>query len=171
MTDVPQVTGFLERVDHYADTIDTAVACLQGRDRGAVARARRAGYFPPPLEARSGWATQSYYNLRSYEADLGPLTRAQRDRLLASSSPLSAAFGRASETDEVVLRASIVLSDLAAVIRRAIEPEFELAAYAERLSDDCATFDALQARLRGAPGRRDRYVGGGADELARIHQP
>ena len=162
---------FLERVDHYAATVETAVACLQGRDRGALARAMRPGYFPPPIEAQSAWATQTYYNLQSFEAQMGPLTREQRSRLLTSAAPLAAAFGTSSETDEAIFRASAVLAELSSVIQHTIESDFELDAYAERLSDECASFDPLSARLLGDRGLLDRYIDDAADHLARQHQP
>ena len=166
-----RVQAFLGRVDHYARTIETAVACLQGRDQGALARALRPGYFPPPLEARSAWATQIYYNVQGFEAELGTLTAAQRERLLASSAPLRSAFGTSSETDEARFRASAAIAEFAKVIQLAIEPDFELDAYAERLSDECASFDGLRARLQERDGVIDRYVDDAAAELAREHQP
>ena len=167
----PRVQVFLEHEARFVATVETAVACLQGHDRGAQARAMRPGYFPPPIEARGAWAAQTYYNVQGFEAELGTLTRDQRARLLNTTAPLRAAFGTSSETDEAVFRASAVLADIAAVIRHAIEPDFELDAYAERLSDERATFDQLHARLHGAPGLLDRYVDEAADALVREHQP
>lgn len=167
----PRAGLFLDRVEHYAATIDVAVRCLQSRDGGALARAMQPGYFPPPLQGPTAWATQMYYNLRSFEAQLGPLTREQRDRLLESSAPFRAAFGTSSETDEAVFRASAMLADVSALIRDTVEPDFDFDAYAESLSDDCATFDSIAARLAESRGVLNRYVDEEADDLARRHRP
>lgn len=166
-----RVQAFLDHVDHYARTIDTAVKCLQGTDQGALARALRPGYFPPPIEPRSTWATQVYYNLQAVEAEVGALTPAQRERLLTSTAPFRFAFGTSSETDEARFHASRAVAEFSKVIQLAIEPDFELGAYAERLSDECASFDALHARLLATDGVIDRYVDATAVALAREHQP
>lgn len=166
-----RVQAFLDRADHYARTIETAVACLQGRDQGALARAIRPGYFPAPIEPRSAWATQIYYNLQGFEAQVGTLTASQRERLLKSTSPLRSAFGTSSETDEARFRASAVLAEVSKVIELAIEPDFELGAYAERLSDECASFDGLRARLTASDGVIDRYIDAVTADLAERHHP
>jgi len=166
-----RVQRFLADADRYVATIDTAVACVQGRDHGATVRAMRPGFFPEPLERQQTWATQAYYNLQSVEAELGGLTSTQRERLLASPTPLRVPFGTSSEIDEARYRASVLLADVAMVVRLTIDPEFELETYAERLSDDCASFDPLRARLEGETGLLDRYIDNAADELLRVHRP
>lgn len=167
----PRVRHFLDQVDRYASTIATAVACLQGEDQGALARAIRPGYFPAPLDPQSAWATQAYYNVATYESQLGPLSGAQRARLLTSTSPLRAAFGTSAEFDEARFRASSVLADVSSIMQLTVEPDFELDAYAERLSDECATFDGLRARLSQRRGLLDRYVDDEAALLAHRHAP
>jgi hypothetical protein len=167
----PRVRAFVKHAEQYAAIIGTAVACLQGRDHGARARALQPGYFPEPLDANAVWATRSYYSVHSVEAQIGTLSGDQRARLLTSKTPLRAAFGTSSETDEAQFRASTVLSDLAAVIRIALEPEFELDAYAERLSDECASFDPLRRRLEGDPSLLDRHIDAVATALFHEHEP
>ena len=167
----PLVQRFLADAEQYAATVNTAVACVQGRDHGAAVRAMRPGFFPAPLERQGAWATQAYYNLQSVEVQLGGLTTTQRERLLASTTPLRVAFGTSSEIDEARYRSSVVLSDLATVVRLTIDPEFELETYAERLSDDCASFDALRDRLEGATGLLDRYIDDTAGALVGAHRP
>lgn len=166
----PILRAFLEHEAVFAETVSTAIAVLQGRDHGALARASRRGYFPPPLDPAAHWAFSSYFSVRSYERALGGLTDAQRARVLGTDRPLQTAFGRAGGTDEVRFLASNLVSDVCRVIRRAIDPEFELDAYASKLSDDPPTFDALRTRLARTTVI-DATIDDIAASLAATHQP
>ena len=57
------------------------------------------------------------------------------------------------------------------MIQLALEPDFELDTYAERLSDESASFDALAARLAAPPSWLDRHIDDVACGLAARHQP
>jgi hypothetical protein len=143
------VARFLSRVDDYARTMPTAIACLQGRDVGALTRAASRGFFPPPLDAAAAWATSAYY------ASLG----------------LTTPFDRADPTDEARFNATNLLADVCAVIRRAVDPDFHLDTYAEKLSDDAGTFDEFAARLTRPPHVIDAMIDAIAAELWQRHQP
>jgi radical SAM superfamily enzyme YgiQ (UPF0313 family) len=164
------VTAFLTNAQQFADTIATAIAVLQGRDHGALARASRRGYFPAPLDPTPDWALSAYLNVRAYEAALGELTPAQRARATTSDRRTTAAFGRADSTDAVRVRASEVVTDLCRVIRKVIDPDFQLDAYAEKLSDDPPEFAPLAARLKRT-NLIDTLVDNIAADLGREHEP
>jgi hypothetical protein len=165
------IRGFLARVDHYARTVDTAVRCLQRHDRGAAARASRAGYFPPPLDPHGAWASATYFNLQRHDAELGGLTPAQRARVLASNAPLRFAFGSSGDLDEGLFLSAALIADIAAVIQRAIDPEFSVSRYAERLTAGAAEFAPIAARLNGTPNLLDRHIDAIGDALAAEHAP
>jgi Radical SAM superfamily len=165
------VRAFLARFHEYVSTVDTAIACLQGTQCGAVARANQPGYFPTPLEAPAAWAQATSRNLQNYEALLGGLSPAQRARIASMPRPLQFAFGTLGETDEARFRASCVIGDLARVIRTALDPEFTLDGYADRLPDDLPTFAPIRARLEAPPGLVDRFTDDIAGELLRTHRP
>ncbi len=164
------ISAFLTNEKRFRETISTAIAVLQGRDHGALARASRRGYFPPPLDPSPDWALSSYLNVRSFEAALGALTPEQRARAAASDGPMPLAFGRADSTDAVRLHASRVVSDICRVIRRAIDPDFQLDAYAEKLSDDPPEFAPIAARLKRT-NLLDMMVDNIAADLGREHSP
>ena len=65
------VRAFLAHFPKYVSTVDTAIACLQGVDCGAVTRANLPGYFPTPVDARAAWAQTTSRNVQSYDALLG----------------------------------------------------------------------------------------------------
>lgn len=167
----PVLRGFLARGDHYARTVDTAVRCLQRHDRGAAARASRAGYFPPPLDPQGAWASATYFNLQRHDAELGGLTPAQRARVLASNAPLRFAFGSSGDLDEGLFLSAALIADIAAVIQRAIDPEFSVSRYAERLTAGAAEFAPIAARLNGTPNLLDRHIDAIGDALAAEHAP
>lgn len=161
---------FLAHENQLADTIETAMAVLQGRDHGAVVRAARRGFFPPPLDASADWALSSYFNLRSYEAALGELTAAQRARISKDDGPMRLAFGRPESTDAVRFNASTVVSGICRAIRGTVDPDFQLDAYAETLSDDPPQFTPIADRLRRT-NFIDRMIDGIAADLGRQHEP
>lgn len=162
--------AFLAHEDRFADTVETAIAVLQGHDHGAVARAGRRGYFPPPLDPSSEWALSSYFNLRAYEAALGELTSAQRSRIASSDGLMRLAFGKAGSTDAVRFEASHLLTAICRAIRRTVDPDFHLEAYTEKLTDDPPTFAPIAARLCET-NFIDAMIDKIAADLCREHTP
>jgi radical SAM superfamily enzyme YgiQ (UPF0313 family) len=163
--------AFLDRFAHYARTIDTAVATLQGTDEGAVVRAASPRYFPPSLNATEEWARTVFLNVQSHEALLGELTPAQRHRLADPGATLRHAFGTLGQADEARFRASAMLLDLAGVIRDSLDSDFRLNHYAERIRRDTATFAPLGRRLERPPELIDRLIDDIAEDLWQAHRP
>ncbi len=164
-------TTFLDRADQYADTIETAIAALQGCDHGAVSRARRRNYFPPSMNPSADWAEATYLSAETYRAMLGELSSEQMASLASASEPLRYAFGPYSETDEACFRASRVIADLERVIRHTLDPDFAINAYAEKLSDTPKTFAPIRTRLMEPPGLIDRWIDSIATDLLERHAP
>jgi radical SAM superfamily enzyme YgiQ (UPF0313 family) len=167
----PRVAAFLDAYPSFERAIETAVACLQGADRTAIARAAREGFFPPPIDPRGDWARNAFFAVHASEAVLGELTPAQRGRILESRSPLRFAFGSMGVTDEVVYRASLVVRDVCEVVRLALDPAFALDEYATQLTQSAATFEPIASRLAGAPTPIDELVDSVTDDLVRTHAP
>lgn len=165
------IDRFLTHAAQYIATVESAVACLQGRDSGAFARASRRGYFPPPLDAASDWAFAAYYTALTYEADLDGLTADQRRRLHAREPDTRAAFGRVGAIDAAQFRASQVLDDICRVVRSVADPDFHIDAYAEHLTNGAATFGELGARLSRPPTFIDTIIDAIAGELWAQHRP
>jgi len=164
------VARFLDHAEWYGRVIETAVRCLQGGDQGALALAARRGYFPPLLDPLAHWARVALYNQRDHEARLGELTETQRLRL-GAADPLQFAFGTVGEADAARYRASLLLADVASVIRERLDPDFHLHAYASRLVRELPTFAPLEARLEGAPTLLDQIIDEVADDLWLRHTP
>ena len=93
---------FLDRFEHYAETIETAVAALQGHDEGAIVRAARPGYFPP-----SHWTTAVALDLHSAGMDVGKTSATPR--LVNAESILRRVFGTLGEVEVSRFRASAML--------------------------------------------------------------
>jgi hypothetical protein len=173
-----EVARFLKYADAYSSTVETAIACLQGKDQGALARAARPGYFPPPLDPGASWAHATYFNVQSAGAALGGLTAEQTTRLTGSRRPLGFAFGARGQSDEACFLASVLLADIARVIRLTMDDEFELNAYADRVTDDLPMFAPLAERLRHTSSGQfghatliDRAIDEIAEILWREHTP
>lgn len=88
--------------------------------------------------------------------------------------PRFAAMQDLIEGDEQALarqRASLFLDEIADAVRDGVDPRFELARYAEALTADARSFDALAAALDGRRTLIDRWI----DELAQAawqqHRP
>jgi hypothetical protein len=165
-----RVARFLDHADWYSRVVDTAVRCLQGGDHGAMVLAARPGYFPPLLDPVAHWARVALYNQRDHETRLGALTGTQQ-RKLSAADPLQFAFGTVGNGDAARYRAGLFLSDVSAVIRERLDPDFHLHAYASRLVRELSSFAPLQARLEGAPSLVDTVIDDVADQLWRTHAP
>jgi radical SAM superfamily enzyme YgiQ (UPF0313 family) len=166
-----RVTAFLEAFPSFERSIETAVACLQGADRTAIARAARDGFFPPPIDPHADWAKNAFFAVQANEAALGELSPAQRARVVESPSPLRFAFGSMGVTDEVVYRASLVVRDVCEVVRLALDPAFALDEYATQITQSAATFEPIATRLAAAPTVIDEIVDAVTDALVRTHSP
>ena len=85
---------------------------------------------------------------------------------------LTQVFGPLSTHDLAVHLASLYLDDLTDAIHDGVDPHFELARYAEKLSASASTFDAIATALdRRKPTLIDSQVDDIASELIQAHAP
>lgn len=124
------ISNFCEQVDQYLATIDRVVAFLQGRDPTLAHRITSRMYLPEGPR---------FDSLETYEDEDD------------GGDPLGWAFGALGVQDRARHFATLYLSDLADLLREAIDPRFEFVRYAESLAASQPTFaplaDALAAPM------------------------
>jgi radical SAM superfamily enzyme YgiQ (UPF0313 family) len=140
------VAAFLENAERYLETVDAAIAFLQGRD--------------PNLAARIAGRTLLPEGPRFAPLDGGD-----------DGGALGWAFGALGIGDRAKHVASLFVDDLSDAIRDGVDPRFELARYAERLAIAAGSFDPLHAALEAPPTLVDRVTDEIGAELAARHRP
>ncbi len=146
----PNVRFFLDHLDAYRNTVEAAIAFLQGRDEAAGWLIARRGYLPEGPRF----------------AALAPEgTGADEEETLAEL------FGSLGVTDRAKHLASLYLDDLADIIREGADPDFGFARYAERIAVSAPTFDPILARLGAPPTLVDRLIDSLAEEALKRHAP
>ena len=123
------VRAFRRQFPRYAETVDAAVAFLQGRDPTLAHRINTRRFLPEGPRFR---------NLDVFLAEDG-------------GDPLAWAFGALGTQDRAKHLATLYLNDLADVIRDGVDPRFEFARYAESLARSQPTFDPLATALAAKP--------------------
>jgi radical SAM superfamily enzyme YgiQ (UPF0313 family) len=125
----PTVRSFLRNFDRCADTVEPAVAFLQGRDPTLAHRIAAGAFLPegPRFQTLDAFD----------EGDDG--------------DPLAWAFGALGVQDRAKHLATLYLNDLADVMRDAVDPRFEFARYAESIARAQPTFDPLAHALDAPP--------------------
>lgn len=131
------VRFFLDHLDAYLDTVETAIAFLQGRNEAAGWLIARRGYLPEGPRF----------------ASLAPEGTGTDEEEM-----LSELFGTLGVTDRAKLIASLYLDDLADIIRDGADPDFGFARYAERLAVGAPAFDPILHRLASPPTVTDRLI-------------
>ena len=123
------ISRFCEQFDHYLATVDYVIAFLQGRDSTLAHRINNRTFLPegPRFDALDIYAGGD-------EDDDG-------------GDSLGWAFGSLGVQDRARHLATLYLSDLADVLREAIDPRFEFVRYAESLAASQPTFDPLADAL------------------------
>ena len=116
---------FADQFDRYLATVTPAIAFLQGRDPSIGHRICGRNFLPEGPR---------FASLDEYIDDDG-------------GDPLSWAFGSLGMQDKARHFATLYLSDIADVVREAIDPRFEFVRYAESLAASQPTFDPLAAAL------------------------
>jgi radical SAM superfamily enzyme YgiQ (UPF0313 family) len=146
----PLVRFFLDHLDAYRDTVESAVAFLQGRNEAAGWLIARRGYLPE-----------------------GPrfAALAPEGAGMDEEETLAERFGSLGVADRAKLLASLYLDDLADVVREGADPAFGFARYAERLAVSAPTFDPILRRLNAPPTLIDRLIDTLAEEALRRHTP
>ncbi len=122
------VEHFCDEFEQYAATIDRVIAFLQGRDSTLAHRINSRTFLPE-----------------------GPRFDAVEEHMAGdnddSDDPLGWAFGALGIQDRARHLATLYLSDLADVVKAAIDPQFEFVRYAESLAASQPTFDPLADAL------------------------
>ncbi len=121
------VRFFVSNFDKYQSTIDRAIAFLQGRDSTLAHRIGSRNFLPEGSRFKS---------LDVYEADEEQ-----------GGDALGWAFGMLGIHDRARHFTTLYLTDIADVLRDAIDPRFEFVRYAESLAQSQPTFDPLAEAL------------------------
>jgi len=143
------VRSFLEQFDRYAETVEPAVAFLQGKNPTLAHRIGARKFLPEGPRFR---------NLEAFVAGEG-------------GDPLAWAFGALGAQDRAKHLATLYLNDLADAIRDAADPRFEFARYAESLARSQPTFDPLADALAAKPTLVDETLQGLVGEAVAKHRP
>ncbi len=143
------VRNFLVQHGRYEETVEAAVAFLQGRDPTLAHRIAARKFLPEgPRFGR-----------------LGPEGDGDGD------DALFLAFGALGIQDRAKHLATLYLNDLADVVRDAADPRFEFARYAESLARSQPTFDPLAEALAGEPTLLDKMLQDLVGEALAKHRP
>jgi hypothetical protein len=141
--------SFLAQFERYVETVEAAVAFLQGRDPTLAHRICTRQFLPEGPR---------FQNLEAFVAEEG-------------GDSLAWAFGALGAQDRAKHLATLYLNDIADVIRDAVDPRFEFARYAESLAKSQPSFDPLAAALAAKPTLVDEAL----RELLRVavaqHKP
>ncbi|HEY6864945.1 MAG TPA: radical SAM protein [Burkholderiales bacterium] len=130
------VRHFLREYARYADTVDAAIAYLQGRDPTLAHRIASRAFLPEGAR---------FAPLDVYVAKAG-------------EDPLAWAFGALGVADRARHIATLYLEDLADALRDAADERFEFVRYAERLAANQPSFDLLARALAAEPTLVDRTL-------------
>ena len=146
----PLVRFFLDHLDAYANTVESAVTFLQGRNDAAGWLIARRGYLPegPRFAALAPEGTG---------AD--------------EEETLTELFGSLGVTDRAKLIASLYLDDLADIVREGVDPDFGFARYADRIALCATSFDPILKRLAAAPTLIDALIDDLTEQALRSHAP
>lgn len=128
----PFTEFFLENFDRYDSAIEAAIRFLQAKDPSLALRIVSREFLPegPRFDA-----------LNQFEGE-----------------NLSWAFGSLGIQDRAKYLASLMIDDLADLIRVEIDPRFELSRYGEKLAESAPTFDPLLNALHAKPTLVDEIL-------------
>ena len=143
------VRNFRKQFDRYADTVDAAVAFLQGRDPTLAHWISSRKFLPEGPRFR---------NLDAFVADEG-------------GDPLAWAFGALGVQDRAKHLATLYLNDIADAIRDGVDARFEFARYAESLAKSQPTFDPLAQALAAKPTLVEEILRALVREAVAKHRP
>ena len=146
------ITHFCEEFDQYVSTIAPTIAFLQGRDSTLAHRINSRSFLPEGPR---------FDTLDVYECDDDD----------SDGDPLSWAFGSLGTQDRARHFATLFLSDIADVLREAIDPRFEFVRYAESLAASQPSFDPLATALAAPLNLVDTTLRELTLETLTRHQP
>ncbi|MDR3606416.1 MAG: radical SAM protein [Oligoflexia bacterium] len=144
------VAHFLHFSEHYKNTIDAAIRFLQGKDPSLALRIVGRDFLPEG---------------KRFAALSGDHADAQ------GGDPMAWAFGALGIQDGAKYLASLMIDDLADMIREGIDPRFELSRYAEKLAASAPTFDPLADALAAKSTVVDEMLDEITRDLIERHQP
>jgi radical SAM superfamily enzyme YgiQ (UPF0313 family) len=147
------VEYFLANFDAYLETIDPAVRFLQGRDQSLSLRIVSRNFLPEGPQ---------FASLRQFE-DL--------EEEGAEADPLGWAFGNLGTHDRAKYLASLLINDVASVIKDGVDERFEVSRYGERLAASSLSFEPLHQGLTAEPTLIDRMLDEVSTEILLKHRP
>ena len=148
------IRNFCDEFDQYHAAIDQTMLFLQGRDSTLAHRINSRSFLPEGSRFNA---------LDVYESDDGDGD--------GGGDPLNWAFGSLGMQDKARHFATLYLSDIADVVREAIDPRFEFVRYAESLAASQPTFDPLAAALAAPMNLMDTTLRALTLESISRHQP
>lgn len=144
------VQNFREQFERYQTTIDKAISFLQGRDSTLAHRINNRTFLPegPRFDAIDAYVDEE-----------------------ETGDSLHWAFGALGIQDRARHFATLYLTDLADVIREAVDSRFEFVRYAESLAASQPTFDPLAEALAAPKTLVDQTLTQLTLESIERHQP
>jgi radical SAM superfamily enzyme YgiQ (UPF0313 family) len=140
----PPIAHFLRHGETCVALIEPVIRFLQGKDPSLALRIARGNFLPE-----------------------GP-----RFESLRTQKDLSQwAFGALATTDRARHMASLFVDDMADVVREAVDPQFELSKYGEKLAASAPTFDPLQESLEDEGTLVDEMLEEITVSLLKTHKP
>lgn len=146
------ISFFLRELPRYLFCIEPTIRFLQGKDPSFALRIVSRSYLPEGPRFRA-------------------LTQFSNDSGEPVQSPLEWAFGSLGVQDQAKYLASLMIDDLADVIRLGIDPRFELSRYGEKLAASAPTFDPLLEALQAEPTLVDQTLDQITRELIEKERP
>ena len=143
------VRSFRKQFDRYAETVEAAIAFMQGKDPTLAHRIAARIFLPEGPRFR---------NLEAFAAEDG-------------GDPLAWAFGALGIQDRAKHLATLYLNDLADAIRDVVDPRFEFARYGESLARSQPTFDPLARALAAPPTLVDDILRERVRAALETHRP
>lgn len=140
---------FLDYFELYQDTIEPAIAFLQGRDSTLSHRINTRDFLPEGPR---------FSPLDAYDDDV-------------SADPLAWAFGALGSHDRARHLATLYLNDLSDVLRDAVDDRFEFVRYAESLASSQSTFTPLANALAAEPSLMDLHLQNLTVQAVERHRP
>ncbi|MFM7704122.1 MAG: radical SAM protein, partial [Rubrivivax sp.] len=148
----PRVAAFLQRAEAYSGCIERVVAFLQGRDPTLAHRMAMGGFLPEVERFRA---------IDAYAAGVGA----------GNADPLAWAFGSLGTTDRARHLATLLLNDIADVVKDGIDPRFEFVRYGEKLAASQPSFGPLADALEAPPTLLDTWLEALTLEALAEHAP
>jgi radical SAM superfamily enzyme YgiQ (UPF0313 family) len=145
----PKVKRFLARATDYLQTIDPAVAFLQGKAPELTERIAQRSFLPEgqrleSMTSGSGLSSEEAWMVLTQGLDLA---------------------------EQAAFLASLYLDDLADVIQEGVDPDFGFSRYAERLGVAMPTLTPLLKRLRGPTTLVGKLIDELTADLLAKHKP